>query len=346
MKHALASALLLFAALSGVRAGETQEWDAITALDTGPGKTPTSRDEARLLAREQLDTQAKAIRDFLAKYPASTHAYDATIRLAGIEATIGMMDGDNRQIEDAMALLAGVERNPGAPADKRADAAFQRVCVYLQTLRGRERQMRDGILTAVRGFNEAYPGDIRGPRLLVEVATICDDDPALKRQLLSEANASTKEPGMKQRIADDLVRLDMLDKPLALKFQTIDGATFDMAAEKGNVVVIIFWSSESIPCLLWIHKFQSSLQTFGKAPPLHVVTVSLNQHLDELKKRMHQMHITWPTYYDGGGWQNAVSHPLGVNALPTVWIVDKQGVLRALDGKDDYATWIPKLLAE
>jgi hypothetical protein len=345
MKYALVSALLFFGAIGAVRAGETEDWAAITAMDAGPQKTPQSADEARLLARTQLDLQAKALRDFLTKYPISSNVYDANIRLAAIEATIGMMDGNGQQIQDAMALLADIERNPSAPADKRADAAFRRVCLYLQTLRGKERQMRQDILTAVKGFTDAYPSDMRGPRLLVEVATICDDDPALKRQLLNQAASATHEDALKQHISDDLSRLDMLGKPLPLKFKTLDGSDFDIASEKGNVVVILFWSSQSIPCLLWISKFQAALPTYGKVPP-YVVTVSLNLHRDELVKRMHQMHITWPTYFDGGGWNNAVARPFGINALPTVWIVDKQGVLRALDGKDDYASWIPRLLAE
>ena len=161
----------------------------------------------------------------------------------------------------------------------------------------------------------------------------------------TEANSSTQER-LEERIADDLSRLDLLGKPLPLKFQAVDGSTFDMAAEKGNVVVVIFWSALSPPCLLWISKFPAALPSFGKEAPLRVVTISLNLHKADLNKRMKQMSITWPTYFDGGGWDNAISHAFGVNALPTVWIVDKQGVLRALDGRDDYAAWIPKLLAE
>jgi hypothetical protein len=34
-------------------------------------------------------------------------------------------------------------------------------------------------------------------------------------------------------------------------------------------------------------------------------------------------------------WESPLIQSLGINTLPTVWIFDKQGILRSLDGLDE-----------
>ena len=256
------------------------------------------------------------------------------------------MDHVPQQIDEAMRILAALEKSPDAPAEKRADAGFRRVSLFLQGLIGRETEMRDAIVSAARNFVEKYPGDKRGPRLLVEAATVCDNDPALKRKLLNDARALSNEEELNHRIADDLVRLNHLDKPLELKFSTIQGPEFDTRAQKGKIVVIVFWSAESPHCLMWMQRFRSALEKLPKAG-VQVVTVSLDTNSQELSRRLKEFQIeSWPTNFDGRGWDNSIARPLGINALPTVFILDKSGILRALNARDNYGFWITKLLKE
>ena len=143
-----------------------------------------------------------------------------------------------------------------------------------------------------------------------------------------------------------LFRLNHLDKPLELKFPTIQGAGFDIREQKGNVVVVIFWSAESPHSLMWMQSFRSTLEKLPKAN-VRVATVSLDTDKKPLSQRLKEFQIEgWPTNFDGRGWDNAVARPLGVNALPTVFILDKSGVLRALNACDNYGFWITKLLKE
>ena len=77
-------------------------------------------------------------------------------------------------------------------------------------------------------YREVF-GDRRGPRLLVEAATVCDDVPNQKRDLLEEALRLTDEEPLKRRIADDLKRLDLLGKPLDLKMTALGGGEIEIA---------------------------------------------------------------------------------------------------------------------
>ena len=327
-------------------ATQNSEWTAIVAMDSGPSKKPATREEAQVLARTHLGKQEKLIETFLAQYPSDPRAFDARLRLAAILAATGKMDNIQQQTDEAMRILGALEKSPDAPPEKRADAGFRRASLFLQGTIGREGQMRDAIVSTARNFVEKYPGDKRGPRLLVEAATVCDSDPGLKRKLLNEAKALSSEEELNRRITDDLVRLNLLGKPFQLKFSTIQGGTFDTSTRKGTVIVIIFWSAESPHSLMWMQSFRTAISKLPRTG-LQIVTVSLDTSSKALTGRLKEFEIeSWPTNFDGKGWENGIARPLGINALPTVFILDKSGVLRALNARDNYGTWITELLKE
>ncbi|MEI6072867.1 MAG: TlpA disulfide reductase family protein [Verrucomicrobiae bacterium] len=338
----LLAALLLVSL--GASATPDEEWSVIVALDAGPGKKPGTREAARLQARTHFAKHQSLIEGFLSKYPEDPRAFDARLRLAAILAAEGKMDNVQSQVDEAMRLLSAVEKAPGAPQELRADAGFRRASLYLQSLTGREYEMRGSIVNEARNFVAKYPGDRRGPRLLVEAATVCDSDPALKSELLNAARALSKEDALNRRIADDLGRLDLLDKPLHLKFDTLQGGTFDTDAQAGNVVVLVFWSAESPHSLMWMQSFRRAVDKLPKSG-LRIATVSLDTNKTALVQRMKEFQISdWPTNFDGRGWDNAAARPLGINALPTVFVLDKFGALRALNARDSYDLWVRRLL--
>jgi hypothetical protein len=54
----------------------------------------------------------------------------------------------------------------------------------------------------------------------------------------------------------------------------------------------------------------------------------------------------WPTACDAAGWSSPLVRDLGVNALPTVLLFDQKGILRAINARNSYESWIRKLLVE
>ena len=327
-------------------ANPDSDWAAIVAMDAGPKKKPASREEAQILARTHLGKQKKLIETFLAQYPSDPRAFDARLQLAAILAATGNMDKIPQQVDEAMRILGDLEKSPGAPLEKRADAGFRRASLILLGAIGKEARMRDVIIATARDFVSKYPGDKRGPRLLVEASTVCENDPGLKRKLLDEARNLSKEEALNHRIADDLVRLNLLDKPFALKFSTVQGGTFDTSQQKGKVVVLVFWSAESPHSLLWLQGFRSSVAKLPQAD-LRIATISLDTNKKALAQRLEEFRIeNWPTHFDGRGWENSVARPLGINAIPTVFILDKSGVLRTANARDAYEVWITRLLKD
>jgi hypothetical protein len=344
MRSVLLYFLFLFIPLR-MNAGVSEEWRHILLLDTGPKKKPTTRDEAALLARNHLLIQRKAVEQFLARYPNDSHAFDAKLKLAGILAAEGKMAGDQGRVDEAFRLLGELEKTPGVPRERLADAGFARASLSMQNHSGDTKPIRESIIWSARNFSAKYPGDRRGPRLLVEAATVCDDFPNQKRELLNEALRLTEEEPLRRRISDDLRRLDLLEKPLELKLAAHGGGEINLAKLRGYVVVLIFWSADSPHSLLWLRGFRSSWEILPK-DQVRVVTVSLDESKKALDARLRELRVNWPTYFDGLGWRSPVARSLGINALPSVWILDKKGILRTINARSTYQTWIRQLLGE
>jgi hypothetical protein len=341
----LAAWAVLLAGLTDGRAGADEDWAAIVAMDAGPQKTPSSRDEVLKLARAHFAAHQRAVENFLVTHPNDPRAFDAQLRRAALLAAEGKLDGDQKKVDAAFALLTELEKTPGVPREKLATAGFQRVSLYLQNQRGSTERMRESIVQAARQFTAKYPGDRRGPRLLVEVATLCDDTPTVKRQLLLQAERLTTEDGLRRRIADDLIRLDLLGHPLDLQLTGLDGAEISLAGQRGRVVVVIFWSAESPHSLLWLGKFRAAWESLPKEN-LRVLTVSLDTDRKVLDGKRSELPAAWPVAFDGKGWESPLARRLGINALPTVWMIDKKGILRTLNAREGYETWIRQLLRE
>jgi len=346
MRRVALTALLLLAAMPGfLHAGAAEDWAGVLALDAGPAKKPTSREEVLLLARNHLILQRKALDRFLASYPQDPRSFDARLRIAAIMAAEGKMNASPARVDEALLLLAELEKTPGIPPEKRADAGFQRVSLFMQSQSGSSDRMRDAIVSSAKNFTAKYPGDRRGPRLLVEAATLCDDVPNQKRDLLDQALALTTEEALKRRITDDFKRLDLLGKPLNLRLSTVPTGPTDLATLRGNVVILIFWSAESPHSLLWLREFRTAWEKMSK-DQLRVVTISLDQNRRAFDECLRDLPSSWPAHFDGKGWASPLARSLGINALPSVWILDKKGVLRTLNARDSYETWTRQLLRE
>ena len=177
----LVSCLLVLLIPPRLSAGVAEDWRYIVSLDAGPKKKPTTRDEAALFARNHFLIQRKAIEQFLARYPNDPHVFDAKLKLARILAADGKMGNDQSEVDDALRLLGDLEKAPGVPRESLADAGFARASLLMQNQEGNTQRTRESIIWSARNFTAKYPGDRRGPRLLVEAATVCDDVPNQKR---------------------------------------------------------------------------------------------------------------------------------------------------------------------
>jgi len=341
--------LLAFAALAMVPASKgasaDTDWAVILEFDRGPQRTPTSRQEALDIARTHFAKQQTALRAFIAAYPQDPRVIDARLRFAGILAALGKMEENPKLVADAMKILTAMEQDTTLTPEQRADVGFRRISLLMQNAQGNALRLRSTILEEIQSYVRRFPQDRRSPRLLVEVATLWDDAPVEKRRILEQARALSREDELNLRIADDVNRIERVGRPLDVRFLSMQGTPVDLAKYRGRPVALVFWAADSPQSILWLRTFRAALPNLPSSQ-LVVLTVNLDTDREAMRSVMKELQFDWPTHFDGKGWENTVARPLGINALPTLWMIDKRGVLRTLNARDSYETWIRKLSLE
>ncbi len=285
-------------------------------------------------ARTHLDKQEKTLRDFLRAYPDDVHRYSARIRLAAVLGSEGRLLNRPALNDEATKLLSDLETSPVTPPPVQADAGFARVSQSMEEMATRtDVAGREGLLKVIRGFDFAYPGDRRTASLLTELATLYDEEPARKKALLDEAASRTTDATLRQRLADDQHRLALLGRPLALRVPSSDGGPpVDVANYRGHAVVVLFWASWSLPSLQAMAQLQRLAGEFA-GKPVDFLTVSLDEDRRALASTVEVTGLRWPVACDGRGWSGEAVRALGINALPTVWVLDRGGNLLALNAR-------------
>ncbi|MFN0060525.1 MAG: TlpA family protein disulfide reductase [Planctomycetota bacterium] len=68
--------------------------------------------------------------------------------------------------------------------------------------------------------------------------------------------------------------------------------------------------------------------------PFALVGVNSDESPEEYKKVVEQHQLTWRSFFDGGEIGGPIATQWGVNGWPTIYILDKQGVIRYQDLRD------------
>jgi thiol-disulfide isomerase/thioredoxin len=111
----------------------------------------------------------------------------------------------------------------------------------------------------------------------------------------------------------------------AWKLQDLDGQLVDFAQFKGKVVVIDFWATWCAPCRSEIPGYVALQEKYGKAG-LAFVGISLDTVAPaEVRQFVAQNHMNYPVVI---GDESVTAIFGGVDAIPTTFIVDRQGNIR------------------
>ncbi|MCX6967788.1 MAG: TlpA disulfide reductase family protein [Verrucomicrobia bacterium] len=338
----LAAFLLPLVALATDRA-ET-DWNAVLALEAGPQNLEIhSREEARTVTLAHLYKQEAGLRNFLREHPGSLHVVDAQLRLARLLATRCDLTGKAAFYQAAQRLLN--EALASAPEERRADVAFAQIALGMLRMPVPTDRDRDLLTGQMNAFQTHYPNDRRVASLIAEVATLFDDQPRRKQALLNQALAAARTPELRARIEDDLRRLALLGRPIELRGKTATGADFDLAQFRGKVSLVYFFASWSPPSLAGIAEVEYLRKTFAKET-VAVIGVSLDPTPEVLDATLKVRAIPWPVLFDGKGWKSPLVRSLSINALPTLWVIDRQGKLRTLNAKTESEALVRELLKE
>lgn len=337
MKLPILAASLALAA-SALAGTADEDWKAVTALDAGPQTQARTSGDGQAAIVAHLAAQEKALRTFIAAHDDDARAFEARLRLARLFALRGEVQGDGKLRAESERMLAALEK--AASPEQRADIDFVRLSQAMRRANSPTTMDREALLNRTRKFQSAHPDDRRIPQILVEIATIFDGQPATKRKLLLEAQPLATTDETKSRIADDLRRVDLLGEVIALAGpSTTDGKPIDIAQYRGRVVIAAFFATWSPQSILALDSLKRSIAPFSKEH-VQLIGISLDTKPEPLGELLKSRTVTWPIIRDGKGWESPLIRGLGINTLPTVWLIDREGKLRSLDALDDTSAQI------
>jgi thiol-disulfide isomerase/thioredoxin len=128
-------------------------------------------------------------------------------------------------------------------------------------------------------------------------------------------------------------RIDLEGQVLKLTGPMLNDAsvTFDVEQTKGKVVIVYYWASWNNQCTGDFAKMKQMLETHsGK---LDLVCVNLDNTLDEASKYLKSTPAPGTHLHQDGGLESKMATDFGVQVLPTIFVVGKDGKVVSRNGQ-------------
>jgi len=198
----------------------------------------------------------------------------------------------------------------------------------------------------LQGFVEAHPKAEDAPDAMIQLATGLEfagkygEARKWFKQLAEDHSKTTAG----RKAAGAMTRLDVKGKPLPLTFAGLDGGKVDIRNYRDKAVLVIFWATWCKPCFEDLPKLKALYQQY-RTQGFEVIGVNLDNTPNGVKGYMQQNGMTWPQIHEAGGLESPPSLAFGVISLPTMFLVDKKGLVHSRPASiEDVKAALPEAL--
>lgn len=343
--------LVLFSSMGSYSGQSAEEKAAPAAKSAAPALDPDEmlKNIEQDFFRErdpeaQSDKLNKAKAEFLAKYPKDPGRWKLRI----LDAIVIARKGENDAETKTGVIFDEILQAKDAPEEVRGRASgFKLSFLYskVQTKKATLDSFQKAVLAHLKQFPKLEDNEYFA-RWYMDALLDGDEAGALKKlEELTKSDIPVMAEAAKARLESAKAMADLKSKPLDIQFTAVDGREVDLSKMRGKVVLIDFWATWCGPCMAEV---PNVVATYNKLHPkgFEIIGLSFDQEKESLVKITKDKGMTWPQFFDGKGWQNKFGQRFGIEAIPTMWLVNKKGMISSMEARENLEEKIEKLLKE